>query len=177
MTRYAKAIAIHVTAPSSCAVDRSEHMNTSRHFVVLGAGPMGLMATMELLKAGHEVDLYERDDRIGGMSASFDFGRLQIERYYHYSCKTDYAFFRLLDELGLGHTLRWVDTHMGYFYGGKLQDWGNPVALLKFRGLGLVGKFRYGHACAAREIRQGLASVRQAVGQAMGTQMGRRPHV
>ena len=129
-------------------------MNTSRHFVVLGAGPMGLMATMELLKAGHEVDLYERDDRIGGMSASFDFGGLQIERYYHYLCKTDYAFFRLLDELGLGHTLRWVDTHMGYFYGGKLQDWGNPVALLKFRGLGLIGKFRYGlHALRAKSVK------------------------
>ncbi len=129
-------------------------MNTARHFVVLGAGPMGLMTTMELLKAGHQVDLYERDDRIGGMSASFDFDGLEIERYYHYLCKTDYAFFDLLEELGLSHSLRWVDTHMGYFYGGKLQDWGNPVALLKFKGLGLVGKFRYGlHALHAKSIK------------------------
>lgn len=127
---------------------------TRKHFVVLGAGPMGLMAAMELLKAGHEVDLYERDDRIGGMSASFDFDGLEIERYYHFLCKTDFAFFHLLDELGLSHALRWVDTHMGYFYGGKLQDWGNPVALLKFRGLGLVGKFRYGlHALRAKSIK------------------------
>ncbi|HEX7324215.1 MAG TPA: NAD(P)/FAD-dependent oxidoreductase [Rhodanobacteraceae bacterium] len=125
-----------------------------RKFAVLGAGPMGLMATMELLKAGHEVDLYERDDRIGGMSASFDFDGLEIERYYHYLCKTDYAFFGLLEELGLSHTLKWVDTHMGYYYGGRLQDWGNPVALLKFRGLGLVDKFRYGlHALRAKSIK------------------------
>lgn len=127
---------------------------TQRHFVVLGAGPMGLMATMELLKAGHQVDLYERDDRIGGMSASFDFDGLEIERYYHYLCRTDYAFFDLLKELGISHTLRWVDTHMGYYYGGRLQDWGNPIALLKFRGLGLVGKFRYGlHALRAKSIK------------------------
>lgn len=129
-------------------------MNSSKRYTVLGAGPMGLMVTMELLKAGHQVDLYERDDRIGGMSASFDFDGLEIERYYHYLCKTDFAFFRLLDELGLSHTLRWVDTHMGYFYNGKLQDWGNPVALLKFDGLGLIGKFRYGlHALRARSIK------------------------
>ena len=125
-----------------------------RKFVVLGAGPMGLMAAMELLKAGHEVEIYERDDRIGGMSATFDFDGIEIERYYHYICKTDFALFRLLDELGLGKTLRWVDTHMGYFHGGKLQDWGNPVALLKFKGLGLIGKFRYGlHAMYARSIK------------------------
>lgn len=129
-------------------------MSTSRKFVVLGAGPMGLMTTMELLKAGHQVELYERDDRIGGMSASFDFDGLQIERYYHYLCKTDFDFFKLLDELGLSHTLRWVDTHMGYFYNGKLQDWGNPIALLKFDGLGLIGKFRYGlHALHAKSVK------------------------
>lgn len=115
---------------------------------------MGLMTAMELLKAGHSVDLYERDDRIGGMSATFDFDGLEIERYYHYLCKTDYAFFQLLEELGLSHTLRWVDTHMGYLYGGRLQDWGNPMALLRFRGLGLPGKFRYGlHALHAKSIK------------------------
>ena len=63
-------------------------MNPKKH-VVLGAGPMGLMAAIELLKLGHEVDIYERDDRIGGMSASFDFDGLKIERYYHFICKTD----------------------------------------------------------------------------------------
>lgn len=127
---------------------------TNRHFAILGAGPMGLMVAMELLKAGHQVDLYERDDRIGGMSASFDFDGLEIERYYHFICKTDYPMFRLLDDLGLSHALRWVDTRMGYFHKGKLQDWGNPVALLKFDGLGLVDKFRYGlHALYAKSIK------------------------
>jgi protoporphyrinogen oxidase len=33
---------------------------------------------------------------------------------------------------------------MGYWYKGELQPWGNPLALLKFRGLSLVAKFRYG---------------------------------
>lgn len=124
-----------------------------RHFVVLGAGPMGLMAAMELLKADHEVDLYERDDRIGGMSATFDFDGLEIERYYHFICKPDQPMFELLAELGLSDKLCWVDTKMGFFYNGRLYKWGTPTALLAFDGLGLISKLRYGlHAMRAKNI-------------------------
>jgi protoporphyrinogen oxidase len=59
-----------------------------------------------------------------------------------------------LKELGLASQMRWVETKMGYWYQGQLQAWGNPLALLKFRGLSLVAKFRYGlHAflCTKRE--------------------------
>lgn len=123
-------------------------------YVVLGAGPMGLMAAMELLKRGHEVDIYERDDRIGGMSASFDFDGLEIERYYHFICKTDYALFDLLKELGLSDKLRWTDTKMGFYYNGKLYKWGTPFALLSFDGIGLISKIRYGlHAMYAKGIK------------------------
>jgi protoporphyrinogen oxidase len=125
-----------------------------KKFAVLGAGPMGLMCAMELLKLGHEVDIYERDNRIGGMSASFDFDGLEIERYYHFICKTDYPLFKLLDELGLAHMLRWVDTKMGFFYKGKLYKWGTPFALLGFGGLGIVSKFRYAlHAMYTKGIK------------------------
>jgi len=78
------------------------------------------------------------------MTAAFDFSGLSIERYYHFHCISDHAFLTVLDELGLAHQMRWVETRMGYWYQGQLQPWGNPVALLKFRGLSLVAKFRYG---------------------------------
>lgn len=112
-------------------------------FAIVGSGPMGLMAAMELLKKGHQVDIYERDDRIGGMSADFDFGGLRIERYYHFICKTDFPLFKLLDELSLSDKLHWTDTKMGYYYNGKLYPWGNPMALLRFPHLGPIDKFRY----------------------------------
>jgi protoporphyrinogen oxidase len=112
-------------------------------FAITGSGPMGLMAALELLKRGHAVDVYERDDRIGGMSADFDFDGLRIERYYHFICKTDYPLFQLLDELQLSDRLHWTDTKMGYYYQGKLHKWGTPFALLSFPHLGLIGKVRY----------------------------------
>jgi protoporphyrinogen oxidase len=110
---------------------------------VLGAGPMGLICALELLKAGHSVDVYERDDRIGGMSATFNFDGLEIERYYHFICKTDYPLFELLAELGLSDQLRWTDTKMGFYSNGRLHKWGTPQALLRFDGLSWVEKFRY----------------------------------
>lgn len=114
-----------------------------KKFAVIGAGPMGLICAMDLLKAGLEVDVYERDDRIGGMSASFDFDGLSIERYYHFICKTDHPLFELLDELDLSGQLRWTDTKMGFYWNGRLHKWGTPQALLSFNGLSFVEKIRY----------------------------------
>lgn len=104
---------------------------------------MGLMAAIELLDHGHAVDVFERDDRIGGMSASFDFAGTRIERYYHFICKTDTALFSLLDRLGMRDKLRWADTRMGFYRNGTLHDWGSPFALLAFPDLDLISKLRY----------------------------------
>lgn len=111
---------------------------------VLGAGPMGLAVAYQLTLEGYKPVVFEADDRIGGMTASFDFGGLEVERYYHFHCISDYAFLQILDELGLSQKMRWIETKMGYWYQNRLQPWGNPFALLQFRGLGLIAKFRYG---------------------------------
>lgn len=111
---------------------------------VLGAGPMGLAVAYQLARDGHQPVVFEADDRIGGMTAAFDFSGTTIERYYHFHCISDHAFLKVLDELGLSSQMCWVETKMGYWYQNRLQAWGNPAALLKFRGLSLVAKFRYG---------------------------------
>ncbi len=111
---------------------------------VIGAGPMGLAVAYELTKQNHEVDLYEFDDRLGGMSAHFDFDGLSIERYYHFVCRPDQPLFDLLDELGMRNKLHWVDTKMGYYYHGHLHRWGDPLSLLKFPHLDMLSKLRYG---------------------------------
>jgi len=114
-----------------------------KKIAVVGAGIMGLTAAYELLKKGHEVTVFEKDDRIGGMCASFDFDGLEIERYYHFFCKPDTPVFELLRELGIDHLLKWNDTKMGFFYEGKLYKWGNPAALFRFPHLGLISKIRF----------------------------------
>lgn len=123
---------------------------TSQRIAILGAGPMGLAVAYQLARDGHQPVVFEADDRIGGMTAAFDFSGLSIERYYHFHCISDAAFLTVLDELQLTNKMQWVETRMGYWYQNCLQPWGNPLALLRFRGLSLVAKFRYGlHAFLA----------------------------
>lgn len=115
-----------------------------KKIAVVGGGPMGLATAYHLLKSGHDVTLYEADKQLGGMSASFVFNGIKIERYYHFICKSDRPLFDLLAELGIADRLRWTETRMGYFHDGRMFDWGEPFALLKFPGLDLISKFRYG---------------------------------
>lgn len=133
-----------------------------QRIAVLGAGPMGLAVAYQLARDGHQPIVFEADDRVGGMTAAFDFSGLSIERYYHFHCISDHAFLSILDELALTDKMHWVVTKMGYWFQGQLQPWGNPVALLKFRGLSLTAKFRYGlHAflCTKRNDWQPLDHV------------------
>lgn len=115
-----------------------------QRIAILGAGPMGLATAYQLARDGHSPVVFEADDRVGGMTAAFDFSGMSIERYYHFHCISDHAFLKVLDELEIGDRMQWVETKMGYWFKNQLQPWGNPLALLRFRGLSLVAKFRYG---------------------------------
>ena len=112
--------------------------------VVLGAGPMGLAAAQRAVTLGHEVDLIEADSKAGGMAAHFDFSGVSIERFYHFVCKSDAPTFDLMDELGIGDRMRWVNTSMAYYTHGKVHKWGDPVSLLTFPHLTLMEKIRTG---------------------------------
>ena len=116
----------------------------SKKIAVLGAGPMGLAVAYQLAKDGFSPVIFEADDRVGGMTACFDFNGTEIERFYHFHCTSDTALLKILEELNLSGKMQWRETKMGYWYQDKIQEWGNPIALFKFKGLGLIAKFRYG---------------------------------
>jgi len=121
----------------------SSSSSDRRRVAVIGAGAMGLAAAFHLTRAGHEVEVFEADDRPGGMAAHFDLAGLSIERFYHFICRADAPTFALLDDLGIADKLRWRDTSMGQYCDGKLYAWGNPIALAKFPLLDPVSKARY----------------------------------
>ncbi len=104
---------------------------------------MGLAVAYELTCLGHRPVLMEADDRLGGMAACFDFAGMQLERYYHFHCLSDTAFFQVLRELGLEDQLQWRTTQMGFYLDGRLYPWGSVRAVLGFRRLPLLTRMRY----------------------------------
>jgi protoporphyrinogen oxidase len=114
------------------------------HVVVLGAGAMGLAAAYQAARNGHQVTVLEAAPEPGGMAAHFDLAGLSIERFYHFVCKADEPTFALMRELGIGDKMRWRPTSMGYYTGGKLHPWGDPISLLRFPHLTPIEKLRYG---------------------------------
>jgi glutamate synthase (NADPH/NADH) small chain len=42
-------------------------ISTGKRVAVVGSGPAGLAAAQQLTRAGHDVTVYERDDRVGGL--------------------------------------------------------------------------------------------------------------
>ena len=59
-------------------------MATPQRIAVLGAGPMGLAVAYQLTQDGHHPVVFEADDRVGGMTATFDFGGLDIDGFANY---------------------------------------------------------------------------------------------
>lgn len=129
-----------------------------KRVAIIGAGPMGL-ALAFFLRQTHACTVFEADDRPGGMSASFDFDGLTIERYYHFINTPDTHFFALLRQLDMEGELRWQPTKMGFFRAGRdgqgrLHPWGNPVALLKLNEIPLMPRLRYGlHAFSCKFLK------------------------
>lgn len=105
---------------------------------------MGLAAAYRAAVLGHHVTLLEAGPEPGGMMAHLDLGGLSIERYYHFVCKSDQPTFELMRELGISERMQWKPTSMGYFIGGALYPWGDPVSLLRFPHLTWLEKLRYG---------------------------------
>jgi protoporphyrinogen oxidase len=103
-----------------------------------------LAAAYRATETGHTVDLLEGAPEVGGMAAHFDFDGLSIERFYHFVCKSDQHTFDLMAELGIGDKMRWRQTSMAYFMGGRLHPWGDPLSLLKFPEISLLSRVRYG---------------------------------
>jgi protoporphyrinogen oxidase len=55
--------------------------------------------------------------------------------------------------------MRWRQTKMGYFIGGKVHPWGDPISLLQFPHLSLTEKIRYGLHAFTSSRRKNWASL------------------
>ena len=111
---------------------------------IIGAGAAGLAAAYELGKHGHQASVYERAPFLGGQASTFDVGGSRLERGYHHWFTSDTDIIDLVEEIGLGHQIRWIDSTVGTLYDGKIYNFVTPMDLLRFTPLSLPDRIRLG---------------------------------
>ena len=120
-----------------------------RHWAVVGGGILGMTVAHRLRGAGYAVTLYDGAKDLGGLASAWqielpDGDRLTWDRHYHVTLLSDARTRCLLDELGLGDEVRWVETRTGCYADDQLYSVSNTVEFLRFPPLGIVDKLRLG---------------------------------
>ncbi len=111
---------------------------------IVGGGVAGMAAAYRLIERGHRVALYEASPFLGGLVRTFDAGGGRLESFYHHLFSTDTTIVKLIEELGLGDKLAWIDSKVGFYHGGKLFDFVTPMDLLKFTPVPFIDRLRMG---------------------------------
>ncbi len=115
-----------------------------KHWGVVGGGMLGLTVAHRLAQAGQRVTIYERADEIGGLAGAWQLGEVTWDKHYHVTLLSDGHLRGLLDELGLGDDMQWVETRTGFYTDGRLHSMSNTLEFLRFPPLRLVDKLRLG---------------------------------
>ncbi len=115
---------------------------------VIGGGVGGLGAAFFLAQQGHQVDVFEQADVLGGLAGTVEFAGLRVEKYYHFICLDDTDLLDMLGRLGLAQEVEWRPGSMRFFYRGHLYPFGTPWDLLRFAPLSLLDRLRFGLSVA-----------------------------
>ena len=111
---------------------------------IVGAGVTGLAAAYDLSKNDHDVVIYDRAPFLGGQASTFEINGTRLERGYHHLFQSDIDIIELMEEIDLGHKMRWIDSKVGTLYDGKIYNFVTPIDLLKFKPLKFPDRIRLG---------------------------------
>ena len=111
---------------------------------IIGGGVAGLAAAYHLTKEGHFAEVFEVAPFLGGQASPFDVFGGRLERGYHHLFVSDTEIADLIQELGLGGKLAWLESTVGFYHGGKIWDFASPMDLLRFKPLPFLDRIRVG---------------------------------
>jgi protoporphyrinogen oxidase len=114
---------------------------------VIGAGIGGMAAAYDLTRAGHEVEIFEAADHVGGLAAGFQDPKWQwsVEKFYHHWFASDQHMLGLIQELGLSSQVIFPRPVTVMLHRGKFYPFDSILAALKYPGLGWgINKIRFG---------------------------------
>ncbi len=117
---------------------------TSPRIGIIGGGYAGLTAAYELQKRGYAVTVLEKYGTWGGQAATVPLLGTRVEYFYHHLFGSDTHVLDLMDELGLGDRLRWIESKVGWYDEGRIYDLVTPLDLLRFKPLRFINRIKLG---------------------------------
>ncbi|PKL92783.1 MAG: amine oxidase [Candidatus Goldiibacteriota bacterium HGW-Goldbacteria-1] len=111
---------------------------------VVGGGIAGLVAAYRLSKAGHQVFVFEAEEKLGGLAQSMDFAGTKLDMFYRHIFKSDLDIVNLIDELQLESQMMWIESKVGFYTGGKTYPFTTPMDLLSFPVLPIIDRIKLG---------------------------------
>ncbi|MGQ4554829.1 FAD-dependent oxidoreductase [Halobellus sp. GM3] len=120
---------------------------------VVGGGIAGLAAAYRLQQRGHDVQVFEAADQVGGLAATYETPGDDIEKFYHHLSKSEETIVELTEELGLGDRIEWRVGTNGYYVDGVVHPLDTPWEILAYPHMSLYDKFRLGMLTQGIDVR------------------------
>ena len=120
---------------------------------VVGGGIAGLAAAYRLQQRGHDVQVFEAADRLGGLAATYETAGDDIEQFYHHLSKSEQTIVELAEKLGLGDRIEWRVGTNGYYVDGVVHPLDTPWEILAYPHMSLYDKFRLGMLTQGIDVR------------------------
>jgi protoporphyrinogen oxidase len=113
---------------------------------VIGAGVGGMAAAYDLRLAGHQVEIFEAADYVGGLASGIKDPAWEwsVERFYHHWFQSDRHMLGLIAELGWSDSLIFPRPKTVAYHAGRFYPLDSPLAALTFPGYDFFGMARFG---------------------------------
>lgn len=122
---------------------------------VIGGGLAGLGAAYRLRQAGQDVTVFEANDRLGGLAATYDTAGDPIEVYYHHLSRSEQTIVDVIEDLGLAPSLEWRIGKNAYYIDGTVHPLDTPWQIAAYPHLSLYDKFRLGMLTMDIDVSEG----------------------
>jgi protoporphyrinogen oxidase len=114
---------------------------------IVGAGIGGMAAAYDLVRAGHQVTIYEAADFVGGLASGFKEPHWDwsVEKFYHHWFASDRHILGLIDSLGWRYRVIFPRPYTVLYHQGKFYPFDAIPQMALFPGLGWgLNKVRFG---------------------------------
>lgn len=113
---------------------------------IIGAGFTGLTAAFKLSQKGHQVTIFEKEKKAGGLAGGFKETNWQwsLDFFYRHLFINDQATKKLLKEIGV--EIIWSKPKTSVFKNGRIYRFDSPLSILSFPYFSFTDKIRTGLA-------------------------------